>query len=485
MTTETATIINAGAEDTVSVVGDHPAQGEVKGGGKVNIIECGSFQEAVSRANEEATNSGGIAFPVVMFRQGNRISFSGALPMRRVESFLDLKKSARKGDSIDNLRAAMNRPFIPEHSAAIANYVKENPRDYIIPGITINVQASINVYTFKGGSTIRVAYMVVPDTAPACPTDGQHRGHGIIRALEEMDAETRTHFAQDGVAFMLTCETDIQKAHQDFADCSKTKQLPPAMLTVYDLRNRANGLVIKLIDSCPVFKDKVDSTSKTIGANSPYLFTTNQVRQMVKALLTGDFALADPVFADVAKKMLPTQELYQDTLGKFETFINYLTDHLDVWNEASRVPPGIQHAKLKQIRARGYVCLTATGLNIIGRIGHELLVSGVTDWQQYARKLAKLNWLKTNPLWEDIVQPKKDKAGNVVCEEVDINGTKEKRAIMQLVTNRAPLNRAIIKVSEMIGLSLRKPAVAAGADDAGQPEPVELAGQPVLEHEEV
>ncbi len=80
------------------------------------------------------------------------------------------------------------------------------------------------------------------------------------------------------------------------------------MLTVYDLRNPANSLVIKLVDVCPVFRDKVDSTSQEIGANSTCLFTANQVRQMVKALLTGDFAMADGPFADEASKLLHTTE---------------------------------------------------------------------------------------------------------------------------------------------------------------------------------
>lgn len=436
---------------------------------KVNIIECEGFQQALTQATEEAGNTGGQAYPVVMFRQGNRISFSGALPMKRVESFLDLTKSSRKGDSMDKIRAATNRPHIPEHSTAIANYIKENPKDYIIPGLTINVQAPINVYTAKASSTVKAAYMVVPDTAPASPTDGQHRGHGIIKALDEMDAETRMQFAQDGVAFMLTCESDIEKAHQDFADCSKTKQLPPAMLTVYDLRNRANGLVIKLVDVCPVFRDKVDSTSKTIGSNSASIFTTNQIRQMVKALLTGDFALADAAFADVAKELLPTTELYQQTLDDFEEFIKYLTEHLDVWKEVSEVPPGLQHARLKQIRSRGYVCLTASGLNIIGRIGHELLVNHKANWRDYAKKLAKLDWLKSNTLWADIVQPKKDKFGNVVMEDVTIDGHTEKRQVMQLVTNRAPLNRAILKASAAIGLGVNGIADQSGADQPEEP----------------
>jgi hypothetical protein len=81
-----------------------------------------------------------------------------------------------------------------------------------------------------------------------------------------------------------------------------------------------------------------------------------------------------------------------------------------------------------------------------------LLVNNIPDWQEYAQRLAKLDWLKTSPLWVDIVQPKKDKEGNVVVAEEEVNGRKEKRPVMQLVTNRAPLNRAIFKVSQAIGL---------------------------------
>ena len=179
--------------------------------------------------------------------------------------------------------------------------------------------------------------------------------------------------------------------------------------------------------------------------------------------------MADGAFADVAKELLPTTELYEETLQKFETFVNYLTENLEVWKEVSEVPAGIQHARLKQIRNRGYVCLTATGLNIIGRIGHELLVNKVTDWQEYAERLAKLDWLKTNPLWADIVQPKKDKEGNVVMEDAEINGRKEKRPVMQLMTNRAPLNRAIFKVSQAIGLASQAavtPPEESGAADS-------------------
>lgn len=201
----------------------------------------------------------------------------------------------------------------------------------------------------------------------------------------------------------------------------------------------------------------------------------NQVRQMVKALMTGDFALNDTTFAEKARQLLPTNELYQTELEKLKTYVNVLTSQLGVWKEVSEVPGGIQHAKLKHIRSRGYVCLTATGLNIIGRIGHELLTYHPSDWERYAQKLAKLNWLKSDPLWTDIVQEKRNKEGSLVSEEVEVDGRKKSRTVMQIVTNRAPLNRSIYKVAKEIGLSLHEAASHAEDAETEQAEAEQLA----------
>ena len=47
--------------------------------GKVNVIDCDSFDDALKRAGTEATNTAGMSLPVVMFHQGNRLNLSGAL----------------------------------------------------------------------------------------------------------------------------------------------------------------------------------------------------------------------------------------------------------------------------------------------------------------------------------------------------------------------------------------------------------------------
>ncbi len=141
---------------------------------------------------------------------------------------------------------------------------------------------------------------------------------------------------------MITIEDDLGQIHQDFADCSKTKALPKSQLAAYDRRNPANGLVLDLIDRCDIFKGKIDSTSKTLSVKSANLFLTNQVRQMVKELLVGDYALADIVFKFKAKELLGSSEdpRYTRELDQFIEFVTRVTAAIPVWKEIADLPEG-------------------------------------------------------------------------------------------------------------------------------------------------
>ena len=67
---------------------------------------------------------------------------TGALPMSWVTNRLESRsaKSAKKGGSMTDARAAWNRPELPKHSQATARYLTENyKKEYIIPPLSLNV----------------------------------------------------------------------------------------------------------------------------------------------------------------------------------------------------------------------------------------------------------------------------------------------------------------------------------------------------------
>jgi DGQHR domain-containing protein len=407
----------------------------------VNLKTFNSLEDAQRAAGAEAANTGALSIPVVAFRQGRRTVVTGALTMSWVTNRLESRsaRSAKKGGSMTDARSAWNRPELPDHSQAIASYIRENyNKAYIIPPLSLNVQQTVNLYVPDYPNDFLPGYLVIPGAAKLAVTDGQHRKTAISLALEGMSEEDAARFGSDAVAVMITCETDVNQIHQDFADCSKTKPLPPSLLAVYDRRNPANRLVSDLEKKCQLFAGRIDPTSTTLSKKSTYLFLANQLRQLVKELLSGSYALADVDFEKRAVELLGSEEQYSDALAKFAGYINFLAGVIPVWKEVVKLSPGsLETSQIPGKRSEGWVCLTATGLNLIGRIGHTLFTRSELEpiWREYAVKLGDpqlVDWRRSAEIWQ----------GNI------IQGQK-------LLTQQVPLRNAVSKVAAAIDLPLR------------------------------
>jgi DGQHR domain-containing protein len=442
--------------------------------GAVTVKRCSNLEEAQKGAYEEVANTGAFSIPVTAFPQGQRLNMSGAIPMSWLKFRLDTQsaKSAKAGGSIADSLKSGNRPMMHDHAEVISKYMLANfKHKYIIPPMTLNIQHEVNLYIPDYKAEFLPGYLVVPGNSALSITDGQHRREAIIQVLDEMSAEDAAQFGSDAVSVMITCETDLHQIHQDFADCSKTKPLNPSLLAVYDRRNPANRVVSDMEAMCPLFKGRIDPNSKTLGKKSTFLFLANQLRQLVKQLLTGVFALGDDQFEERAHQLLDDEDRYNDNLKKFVGYINYLTGFsqdasgewkpdpsirpIQVWNQIARLPlKSLQINQVPIIREAngGSICLTATGLNIIGNIGHRLIADGLLeDWQQYAQKLGDpqlVDWSKEAPMWQrSILQGKK------------------------IATTRGPVERAIRQVAYAIGLPGAEPLEPLPMEQVSAPEP--------------
>jgi DNA sulfur modification protein DndB len=401
----------------------------------VNFVDVPQAQSTATAAAEESANVGGFSLPGVLFRQGARFCISTAIPIRRVRTrMLEVDSAPTKGN-VAQVQKATNRPVMPEHVATISNYIADNVGGtYILPPMTLNVQQPITVYRpqHRLGQSFGQVHLVIPETAKLSVTDGGHRTTAIIQAYENMSEEKRAKFDDDAVAVMITLEQDLSQIHQDFADCSKTKPLPKSQLAAYDRRNPANGLVLDIIEKCLLFNDKIDSTSKSLSANSTNLFLTNQVRQLVKELLTGDYAMADDQFEVKAKELLGSSETphYRRELERFVGFVDTFTAAIPVLMQIANLPPGTPRNIIKDRRSEGWICLTATGMVILGRIGFELFKGENQNWQEITKRLGSIDWSRDGELWRNNIV----RAG-------------------KMTTQRAPVRIAVEKVRRAIGLA--------------------------------
>lgn len=407
----------------------------------VSIKKYQSIPDAQMAASQEAAATGGTMLPAILFRQGERWMLTTAFLIPIIRNRLQTNHATKRG-SVEEVRAATNRPVMPDHVESVKNYLKANVgKKYILPPLTLNARQPISVYVAESHSTVMAVNIVIPQNVRLEITDGGHRKNALDAAAEELSEELLEKFYGDAVAVMITIEHDMAQIHQDFADASKTKALPKSQLAAYDRRNPANGIVLDLIERCSLFKGRIDSTSSTLSKNSNKLFLTNQVRQMVKELLVGGYAMADEQFEAKAKDLLgdSSTDIYAKTLDGIVAYVDQMANAIPILKEIASVPAaGVASNRVSDLRAQGWVCLQATGLVVLGRIGYELLRDDVADWQAFTDKLGSLDWRKTGPLWQ----------GNII------------QAGGKMMTQQSPVKEAVKKVRESIGLHERQSAMA-------------------------
>lgn len=386
-----------GREEIVSAM---PVERKI--GAHVNEVLCDDLEAAQKRAGAEASNTSGHSIPVVIFHQGKRYNMAGALSFGFIASRLEARSAPVRG-SITDVHNAINRPEVPEHSDAIAKYVRDNIGDnYVLPPITLNIQQSVRLYSVNYDAQVRPGYLVIPALGKFAITDGQHRRSGIVKALNEYCREDqRDALSNDGIAVMITCESNINQIHQDFADCSKTKALAASQVAVYDRRNPANRLVVDVEQSCPFFKGKIDATSSKLGKRSTALFTANQVRQFVKVMLVGVWAMGDLDFEKRARERLQTEENYQMYLHRITDYLNTVAEACPVMRELSQITGGVEMNRIPVRRNEGWLVLTAIGLVVLGLIGHEIMMAkNAANWKEYAQRLGALDWRRSAGHWQ-------------------------------------------------------------------------------------
>lgn len=399
----------------------------------VTIRMFSTLEEAQRAATAEVAATGAQMLPAIMFRQGERTMLTTAFLISFIRNRLQANYAEKRG-SVEQVRSATNRPVMEDHVSSVKNYIKANVgKRYILPPLTLNSRQPLSIYRADFDSTLQSVWLVIPPSVKLEITDGGHRKRAIDEALQELPEELADQLSGDALSVMITVENDLAQIHQDFADASKTKPLPKSQLAAYDRRNPANGIVLDLIDRCPLFEGRIDSTSKTLSKLSNKLFLTNQVRQMVKELLVGGYAMADEQFEQRAVSILLSSDStqYQEQLDRFVGYVNHFTQSVPVLKAIAAMDnSGFANERVRDFREQGWVCLMATGLVVIGRIGHLLFKHDVADWQRFTVHLGELDWRKAGELWQ----------GNIIQDG-------------RVMTQQVPVRRAVEAVRQAIGLT--------------------------------
>jgi len=106
-----------------------------------------------------------------------------------------------------------------------------------------------------------------------------------------------------------------------------------------------------------------------------------------------------------------------------------VTANIPILEQIACLKENIEMMKIKEWRAEGWIPMTATGLNIIGRIGHEVMRDQPSQLAFFAERLGQVDWSREAPIWQ----------GTIVRSG-------------KITTQQAPLRMAFNLVKDQIGL---------------------------------
>ncbi|MGD0171441.1 MAG: DNA sulfur modification protein DndB [Halobacteriota archaeon] len=260
---------------------------------------------------------------------------------------------------------------------AIANYIVNNPTDYVFSSITASIDGNVDFLPYaEKGQFNKVGVLAIPLSARFVINDGQHRRAAIEAALK-----ARPEIGHETISVVLFLDTGLKKSQQMFADLNKHAVPPTKSLGIlYDSRDPFARLAVDLAASVPIFKGLTDFEKTTISNRSIKMFTLSSIYQATKELI------GKP---STAKKIAKNdQELAHD-----------------YWCEVAKNIPEWRLVIDRRVNSselrRDYVHAHGVILHALGIAGRALMEAYPLEWKQQLEKLNEIDWSRSNvALWE-------------------------------------------------------------------------------------
>ena len=264
----------------------------------------------------------------------------------------------------------LNRNRIPE----IRDYILFNPNNYVFSSLTVSVDGDLE-FTPASDLIPQVGIISISMTARFLINDGQHRRAAIAEALKINPALKGEH-----ISVVFYRDEGLLRSQQMFSDLNRFAIKPTKSINIlFNSREESSIIAKRIIDDVDVFKGLVEKERTTISNRSKALFTLSAICTATNELLKGqNLTLQEKV--DLAKH-------YWCTVGKYIA-------------EWKKVKTG--EMKSADIR-KDYICSLSITLVALGYAGNAIIQQNPNEWDVHLKKLADIDWRKTNPDWENLV----------------------------------------------------------------------------------
>lgn len=267
----------------------------------------------------------------------------------------------------------LNHVRIPE----IANYLVNNPKDYVFSSITASIDGNVRFNPYgDSGIESKMGTLIVPMTAQFIVNDGQHRRAAIEEALKlkpEIGSETMS------VVFFI--DSGLKRAQQMFADLNQHAVRPTKSLGIlYNNRDPLSRLSLQIAKTSIPFKNFTEFEKSSISNRSIKLFTLSSIYQATMELL------------GKSKKDSDVSEADEKIVSEY-------------WAEVTSNIPEWQLLMQRKVNSselrRDYVHAHGVALHALGIVGNALMKQYPSDWKLKIKMLENVDWSRSNSnLWE-------------------------------------------------------------------------------------
>lgn len=307
-------------------------------------------------------------FPAVKGIQACREYYTSMVPLEviaRIFQFADeeLPPEIRS-------QRILNKNRIPE----IRDYILFNPDSYVFSSLTVSVDGDME---FSSASDLipQVGVISISMTARFLVNDGQHRRAAIAEALKTNPALKKEH-----ISVVFYRDEGLLRSQQMFSDLNRFAIKPTKSINIlFNSREESSIIAKRIIDDVYVFQGLVEKERTAISNRSKALFTLSAICTATNELLNGqNLPLQEKI--DLAKR-------YWSVVGKY----------ISEWNK-------VKSGEMKSADVRkDYICSLSITLVALGYAGNAIIKQKPGKWDTHLKKLADIDWRKTNPNWENLV----------------------------------------------------------------------------------
>lgn len=259
----------------------------------------------------------------------------------------------------------MNKSRIPD----IANYILENPKDYVFSSLTASVDGEITFQPYSDEMR-DIGNLTISLDSKFLINDGQHRRAAIEDALR-----IAPELGDESISVVFFHDKGLMRSQQIFSDLNRHAVNTTSSIGIlYDHRDQMSLITKNLISDIPLLERYTDKEKVSLSKNSPKLFALNHIFNTNCRLLGKK---KGQLISDQEKQFL-------------QDFWKLLCNSITEWNLVLRKELSPRDLRISSIVAHGVF------LEAVGIVGHYLYDNHPTQWQNYINQMSAIDWNRDN-----------------------------------------------------------------------------------------